>query len=355
MFFREYFEDEVGWLDGSGAASDLVISTRVRLARNLAGYRFPHHADESEARVILRESARHLLNCPSFSDGWSLSLADHSLMERKCLLEMHLASPALIRHSGDRSNRGLVIGRDLSRAVMINEEDHLRVQVFRSGFDPLGACQQALALDTEIEQEVDFAFSEDLGYLTSCPTNVGTGFRLSVLIHLPGLVLSGEIEKILNSLRQLQFAVRGLYGEGSTVRGALFQISNLSTLGRSEQQLTMDFERHVRKVIQYEKMVRDHLFRRDRVGIQDMTHRARAILANARLITAQEAVNQLSNVRLGVGLGILDPLPMAVLNRALIWHGGGHLQIWADRPVKGRERTVLRADYLRRLFNPDNS
>jgi protein arginine kinase len=264
------------------------------------------------------------------------------------LLEKHLISPYLMR---DHKYSGVVISSDLSRVVMINEEDHLRIQVFESGHNPISACQAALALDSQLEEVIDFAFHEEFGYLTACPTNVGTGFRISILIHLPGLVLTNEIEKVLNSLRQLQFTVRGLYGEGSAVRGALFQVSNLTTLGRSEEELTSDFTRHVSKVIQYEKLARERLLDQDPVGIKDMVYRSLGILRSARLITAQEAFDRLSHVRMGVSLGLVEPIAMVLLNNALVRMQAAHIQVKEGQSLKGRERSAARADYLRRLLS----
>jgi len=268
-------------------------------------------------------------------------------LQRRVLLEMHLASPDLLR---EPEGRGLVVARPRAQAVMINEEDHLRIQAFRSGFDPLACCEEALACDAELETELDFAYSEEFGYLTACPTNVGTGCRLSVLIHLPGLVLGGEIEKVLNSLRQLQFAVRGLYGEGSAVQGALFQISNLSTLGRSEQDLAAEFARHVAKVVQYERMALERLYQRDPVAVADLAHRSLALLQHARLMSTQEAFDRLSQVRLGVVLDILPAIPMRLLNQALVQHQSAHLQLLAEEPVTPEQRGRLRAEFLRSLL-----
>lgn len=335
------------WLDGSGPYAPIVVSTRVRLARNLRGRRFTHHASEADLVAIRREATRRILERPSFREGGAIDLAECLPQERKYLLERHLASPDLVR---EFRQRGLVLSRDLSRVVMVNEEDHLRLQVFRSGFDPVTTCADALALDTELEEALDFAFADDLGYLTACPTNVGTGFRISVLAHLPALVLTNEIDKILNSLRQLQFTVRGLYGEGSAVRGAMFQISNLGTLGRSEEAIANDFTRHVSKVIQYEKLARDGLYARDLDGVRDMVHRSLGNLREAWLMTSAEAFDRLSHVRMGVALGVLPAFPMGLLNRALIEMQPAHVQVAAGGPIKGRERAVARAAYLRRLF-----
>jgi protein arginine kinase len=345
--FAGLADRELPWLDGSGPYAQTVISTRVRLARNLRARRFAHHAAEADLAAIRQEVGRRVLDCPAFSGGGEIVLGDCLAQERKYLLERHLASHDLLR---DVRHRSLLLSADLSRAVMVNEEDHLRLQVFRSGFDPVTTCADALALDDELEQVLDFAYAEELGYLTACPTNVGTAFRISVLIHLPALVLTSEIEKILNSLRQLQFTVRGLYGEGSAVRGALFQISNMGTLGRSEEGITNDFTRHVSKVIQYEQLARGGLFERDAEGVRDMASRSLGILRSSHLMTSQEAFDRLSHVRLGVCLDIVPFYAMGQLNRVLVEMQPAHVQVAAGNPVKGRERAARRAAYLRRVF-----
>lgn len=347
MAFEDITTEEMAWLDGSGPAGEIVVSSRVRLARNLQGRRFTHHASEGELLAIQQEVTNRVLNRPFFRGGWGIELEHCTPQQRKYLLERHLASPDLVRRIQHRS---LVLSRDLCRVVMINEEDHLRSQVFHSGFNPSAACQDALTLDSELEEVLDFAFSDDFGYLTSCPTNVGTGCRLSVLIHLPALVLAGEIERILNSLRQLQFTVRGLFGEGSAVRGALFQISNLGTLGRSEETLTSDFSHHVSKVIQYERAAREKLLEKDRDGICDMAHRSLGVMRNAYLITSQEAFDRLSHIRMGIALGVLPAIGTGVLNRALVEMQSAHIQIRAGRLIEGRERSAARATYLRELL-----
>ncbi len=335
------------WLEGTGPAADIVVSTRVRLARNLQGIQFTHRAGADELAAVQASAAEAVMQTAEFARGWRLDLESCTAVQRQCLLEMHLVSPALLRRTRHRS---LLLSADLSRSVMVNEEDHLRAQYYRSGFDPEQACERAIAFDNLLEEQLEFAYSDELGYLTTCPTNVGTGLRLSVLIHLPGLVLTQETEKILNSLRQLQFAVRGLFGEGSAVRGALFQVSNLVTLGRSEEVLTGDFKRHVGKVIQYEKLAREQLYEKDAVGVLDMAQRSLAVLRNAHLITAQETFDRLSHVRMGVAMGIVPAIPMANLNLALVKQRAGHLQLAAGGSLRGRERTAARASYLRTLL-----
>jgi len=347
MFDADLWRIPASWLSGSGAASDVVICTRARLARNLVGVPFPHHADASLRHQHRREVEDRISQCDGFRDAWAIHLADISDIERRALIEMHLASLDLIN---EPEGRGLVVSRDRCRSVMINEEDLLRIQAFEPGFAPLDACQEALKCDNELEDVLEFAFSEELGYLTACPTNLGTGCRLSALVHLPGLVLGGEIEKILNSLRQLQFAVRGLFGEGSTVQGALFQISNLTTLGRTEQDIATDFARHVSKVVHYERMAQARLYERDPSSVEDLAHRALAILQHARIMTSHEALERLSQIRLGMALEVLPAMDMGMLNATLIQHQSAHLQLRADRSLTQIERGRMRADALRALL-----
>ncbi len=347
MFLDGSWRESPTWLSGKGPAADVVVCTRARLARNLMGRPFPHLLSEADLNEVRRELTDHLLAVEPFAGGWALDLAVLEPLERLALREAHLASRDLMR---EPEGRAVVVAPGRNRAAMINEEDHLRLQCFGAGFDPVAVCQDALVCDAALDERLEPAFSEEIGYLTACPTNVGTGLRLSVLIHLPGLVLGGEIEKVLNSLRQLQFLVRGFEGEGSAVRGSLFQISNLATLGRSEADLAADFSRHLGKVVHYERLALERLYHRDQVALDDLAHRALAILQHARMITAQEALDRLSQVRLGVMLGILPRIDLGSLNCALVYAQSAHLQLRAERAVPADQRGALRADLLRELL-----
>lgn len=346
-FFENFQEREQGRLLDSGPASDIVVSTRVRLARNLNAFPFPHHASAVELGTVCGVLTRSVPRFPEFSGGWLLDMDQLDANMRKVLLEMSLASSALIK---EPRHRGLILSPQLDRAAMINEKDHIRLMSFRAGFDPVAALEDALQVDARLENEVEPAFAEDLGYLTASPMDVGTGLNVSALVHLPGLVLVGEIDKVLNALRQLQFSVRGLVGDGSTVRGALFWISNLVTLGKDEQEIAEDFRIHVGKVVIYERAARDQLYARDSLGIEDMVHRSLATIKRSRLITAQETFDHLSNIRLGVGLGVLEPLRPGLLNRVLVQHQTAHLELAAGRPLASREKSAARADLLREIF-----
>ena len=346
-FFENFREREPGWLDARGPASDIVVFTRVRLARNLKTFPFPHYASAVELGTVFGDLTRRLLRFPEFSGGWLLDMDQLDPNMRGVLQEMSLASSALVK---EPRHRGLVLSPQLDRAAMINEKDHIRLMSFRAGFDPAAALADALQIDARLENEVEPAFAEDLGYLTASPVDVGTGLHVSALIHLPGLVLADEINKVLNALRQLQFSVRGLSGDGGTVRGALFRIANLVTLGRDEQEIAEDFRVHVGKIVIYERSARDQLYARDSLGVEDMVHRSLATIRRSRLITAQETFDHLSNIRLGVGLGVLEPLGPDLLNRVLVQHQTAHLELAAGRPLASREKSAARAALLREVF-----
>jgi protein arginine kinase len=313
------------------------------------GFPFPHRASEAQLGTIRGLLGPRLATLPALEGGWSLALEDHSALELRALREM-----LMLAQSGDapRQERELVLGSRLDRAALVNGRDHLHLAAFRPGFDPQAARQDVLSMDGELEHGVDWAFAEDFGYLTASPTDVGTGLHLSALLHLPGLVLAGEIDKILNAMRHLQFYVRGLFGDGQMVRGALFRISNLITLGRDEEEITEDFARHVGRVLKYERLAREQFEDRDHLGVEDMARRSLAVLRNARLITAQEGFDRLSSVRLGTSLGILPPLSPGLLNRALVVQQSGHLELVAGEKLQGRQRSAARASLFREMFAP---
>lgn len=346
-FFKDFHKRQAVWLDARGTAGDIVISTRARLARNLKAFPFPHHASTVELGTIYGDLARRLPGFPPFSGGWMLNMAELDVTMHSALREMSLASSALVKNP---VHRGLILSPDLALSGMINEKDHVRLIAFRSGFEPAGALVDVLRADDFLDEGIETAFAEDLGYLTASPVDVGTGLDLSALIHLPGLVLAGEIDKVLNALRQLQFSVRGLSGAGNTVRGALFRVSNLITLGRDEMEIAEDFKIHVGKIITYERAARDQLYARDSLGMEDMANRSLAAVRSARLITAQETFDHLSGIRLGSGLGLLEPVDLGLLNRVLVQLQTAHLELAAGQVLAGREKSAARAALLREVF-----
>ena len=338
---------DAAWLDGLGPDGDIVLATRARLARNLAGFPFPHRAGPEALATISVDLGRRLRRLPEFVDGFSVDLAACEPRSRQLLREKMLAGDDLLAVP---EHRVLVAGPDLSYVALLNGEDHLRLCAWQSGFAPDTALAAALRLDDQLAGAYEPAFSQEQGFLTASPGNVGTGLRLSAVLHLPGLVMADEIDKVLNALRQLEFGVRGLAGEGRTVRGALFRIGNLTTLGRDEAEIAGDFAAHVGKVIVHERAARELLLGRDRRALEDLAWRGRAALANARLLTTHETWDCLSHARLGGGLGLVPAPDWGVFNRLLVRNQGAHLELAAGLRLDGRERSAARADLLREYF-----
>lgn len=338
---------DAAWLDGDGPHADVVVATRARLARNLAGVPFPDRLSAPERATISADLARQLRRLPALTEGWTLEAGACAPGARRILVEKMLAGADLLAAPDQRT---LVAAADLGLSALLNVEDHLQLCAWRSGFAPVEALAAVLALDDALEPACAPAFSEDVGYLTASPANVGTGLRLGAVLHLPGLVMADEIDKVLNALRQLGFGVRGLAGEGRTVRGAMFRVANLATLGRDEAEIAEDFALHVGKVIAYERGARELVLARDRLALEDLAWRGRAALGNARLLTAQEAWDCLSHARLGAGLGLLPGPGWDVFNRLLVRHQSGHLELAAGRVLDGRERGAARAGLLRAFF-----
>jgi len=341
------------WLAGSGDDAEIVMSSRVRIARNLSGHRFSHHCDNEELSAILRESRDTADRAGAFVRNRFIAMGEISTLDRQFLAERHLISSDFLFNS---TGRGLVVNDGEDVGLMINEEDHLRIQGFASGFNLESAFQRANGLDDDLSV-LELAHSERFGYLTACPTNLGTGMRASVLIHLPGMVHSKEINKLLESLRKLNHSIRGLYGEGSEVMGNFFQLSNSATLGTSEQEIVSGLREMVAKVIGFERRAREMLFRKARTLLEDKVWRAYGLLRYAKSVNTKEALSLISAVRLGVGSGLIDGVSIASLNRLLIYTQPAHLQKFNGRAMDANERDVARADYIRELLSasPDDA
>jgi protein arginine kinase len=341
----------LGWLEASGPHADIVLSTRVRLARNLQGHAFSARIREKERQQIFDE-VRRAADQSSIKGGVSLDLASLTPLSRKVLLERHLISRELAGESGDGPTRGaaLIVGPRDTIGVMINEEDHLRMQALMSGLRLRDAYQRVDQLDEDLGTHLSFAYHPEYGFLTSCPTNVGTGLRASILVHLPGLVLTKEIGKVLQGISQLGLTFRGLYGEGSEVVGNFFQISNQTTLGKSEEDLIDHLDRIVAKVIHHEQGARSVLLRDAPSVIEDKIWRAYGLLRFARSLTFDEMMNLLSGVRLGVSLNLLSGLRVYTLNKIMIYAQTAHLEQSAGRALTDAEGDLHRASYVRRIL-----
>jgi protein arginine kinase len=341
----------VSWLDASGENADIVLSTRIRLARNLEGFAFTSRARDGERLRVLSQVRDATGSVPSMAHSVLVRVDELSLDERQLLHERHLVSKELAGLDPQhpvRTGAAVFLSGDVG--VMVNEEDHLRIQALQSGFELSEAYAAAERLDREIGRQVPFAFHNEFGYLTACPTNTGTGMRASVLIHLPGLVLTKEIGKVLAGLQQMGLTYRGLYGEGSEVVGNFFQISNQTTLGRSEDELLDHLMRVVRHVIEREEEARRVLLRDAGYIIEDKLWRAYGTLRYARSLTFDEAMNYLSGVRLAVGLKLMSGLSVYTLNKLLIFSQSAHLAQAEGRSLTESEANLARARYVRQAL-----
>lgn len=342
----------LSWLEASGDHADIVLSTRVRLARNLQGHAFGPRARVNDREAVLEQFRASAGRCESLRGGTLLELPEAELRTRRILLERRLVSRDLLGEEEEEPARGAAVhltGAD-PLSVMVNEEDHLRVQSLVSGLRIEEAWRIVDRLDEELGRELPFAYHSEFGFLTSCPTNVGTGLRASVFMHLPGLVLTKEIGKVLQGLGQVGLTFRGLYGEGSEVVGNFFQVSNQTTLGKTEEDLVDHLDKVVRQVIQYEMHARQVLLR-DALGVtEDKIWRAYGLLRYARSLSFEELMNLLSGVRLGVSLKLLPGLRVYTLNKMMIFTQPAHLEQAAGRDLPSTESDAHRAAYVRRVL-----
>ncbi|MEO0085453.1 MAG: protein arginine kinase [candidate division WOR-3 bacterium] len=338
------------WLSGSGPDSDVVVSSRVRLARNLAGVPFVQRARRSEQERVV-EAVRWALSAAGLdSSGRFIDDELLSETEGRYLVERHLVSPAFV---SSKARRGLYVGGDECLSLMVNEEDHVRFQVLGSGLALADALGAALSFDDKLESQVQYAFSPEFGFLTACPTNVGTGLRASVLVHLPGLVLTREIEKVLRGALHIGLAVRGLYGEGSETRGNFLQISNQRSLGQTEEEIVDSVADICRQIVDYERKARAYLMKNLRVELEDKVFRSFAILKGARILSSDEAINLIATLRLGIALGIVNEIDLAGVSRLLILVQPANLQAMLGETLEAGERDERRAAFVRETLVGD--
>jgi len=343
------------WLDASGEHAEIVLSTRIRLARNLQGHAFGSRSRVNDRLAILEQLQGALPRVPHLSGSRVQTLDDLDPRSQRLLLERRLVSRDLLGDPEHPPARGgaVVMGGNRGLSVMVNEEDHLRLQALHSGLDLHRAWNEMDGLDEELGRQLPFAYHPEFGFLTSCPTNVGTGLRASVLLHLPALVLTKEIAKVLQGLSQMGLTFRGLYGEGSEVVGNFFQLSNQTTLGKSEEDLIDHLDGMVRQVIQYEMHAR-HILLRDAAAVTaDKIWRAYGLLRYSRSLSFEEMMNLLSGVRLGASLKLLPGLRVYPLNKIMIFTQPAHLEEAAGRDLSPAEGDAHRAAYVRRIFSTE--
>ncbi len=349
-------DDGMSWLDASGPKAHVVLSTRIRLARNLAGYPFGQRAKDADRMAILTRVQEAAAASGSLGAAAVFRLDELDRADRQLLHERHLVSKELAGLEGEaRPRPGAALVLQGPTGVMVNEEDHLRLQGMWSGFGLEEAYVELETVDADLGRLLPFAFHGEFGYLTSCPTNAGTGLRASVLIHLPGLVLTKEIGKVLQGLTQVGLTFRGLYGEGSEVVGNFFQLSNQTTLGKAESELLDHLGKIVRQVIEYEEQARLLLLQKAADEVADKTWRAYGLLKHARQLTFEETMNLLSGVRLGVGLNLIPGVSVYTLNKLLIFTQPAHLSALEGRPSGDPELQTVRATYVRRLLDHESA
>jgi protein arginine kinase len=339
------------WLRGLGPEADIVISSRIRLARNLADFPFISRATPQDRLQIERSLRDAILAANSSGDLLYVAVDELEGVDRQFLVERHLISR---EHAESQGRRAVAIDRTERFSLMINEEDHLRIQVLQSGFNLDSVWEQINNIDDGIEERVTYAFHERLGYLTACPTNVGTGMRVSVMLHLPALVITRQIEKVFRSLQKISLAVRGLYGEGSQATGDFYQISNQITLGRSEQELVQQVRDIVPVIIDYERQARQFLIKESHENLHDRVSRAYGILRTAQTISSEETMHLLSSVRMGVNLGLIQDLRIADINDLFIRTQPAHLQKLTGNELASTDRNIERARYLRHHLNRED-
>ncbi|HSI84546.1 MAG: protein arginine kinase [Candidatus Methylacidiphilales bacterium] len=333
------------WLKGDGGSNRIVISTRIRLARNIANTPFPGWAKKAERERILGVIQPAVASMPEMNHAIINDSMEHfSPLEKQVLVEQHLISR---EHAAKNAGSGLVVNKPRTLSVMINEEDHLRIQAIKSGQQLKTLWKMVEKIDAELEDELDFAFSPQIGYLTACPTNVGTGMRASVMMHLPGLVLSDQITQIIKAVNRIGLAVRGLYGEGTEALGNLFQVSNQMTLGESEAQILERLTKVINQIIEHEENARQRMLQDKARMVADQVGRAYGVMMHSYSITSKEVLNLLSLLRLGVDLGMLPEEYRVIIDELFIRTQPAHLQKDFDRKLTTEERDGLRSDLLR--------
>ena len=344
MIFDDLVSGCGEWLKGSGPESDIVMSSRIRLARNLADFPFIQRCNDIDRATIETVVRERLGGDDRLSKLTFIDVADLETIDRQFLVERQLISR---EHAEADGARAVAIDEDENLSLMVNEEDHLRLQVMRSGLDLHGAWDQINEIDNAIEDHLTYAYHPKLGYLTACPTNVGTGVRVSVLVHLPALVITKHIEKVFRSLQKINLVVRGLYGEGSQAMGDFYQISNQITLGKSEEELIKQVGDVVPSILSYERKARDFLLSgENQHELFDKVSRAYGTLQTAKKISSEETLYLLSQVRMGINLGLISDLEIPVLNKLLIHTQPAHLQKLRNSELNTSERNIERANYL---------
>jgi protein arginine kinase len=332
------------WLKEKGPDADIVYSSRIRLARNLKGFPFSSRCSEQQLRDIVSLAKTCATQCSRLKDAKYYSLKDTTILNRQFLMERFLISRELAKNSNEK---GVIVSGTEQISVMINEEDHLRMQILGSGLLLSKVWEELNSIDDELDSYLDFAFEQPWGYLTACPSNAGTGLRSSVMIHLPGLITTKRIVGILQTAGKMNLAIRGLHGEGSEMLGDYFQISNQVTLGKAEDEIVEATENLTRKLIEQERLARDDLLKKEKIVVEDRVGRAVALLSSTKILGTREAMELLSNIRLGIYYGMVPGINTDTLDALLIRIQPAHLQKRFQKHLEPLERDVERAKLIR--------
>ncbi|MEZ7792128.1 protein arginine kinase [Niallia circulans] len=334
------------WMCSDGPDSEIVLTSRIRLARNIEGVKFPLLFSKEEAENVIQQVEGAIINESNQPFGQLELLAMNNLntLEKRVLVEKHLISPQLAEQS---PNGAAILSEDEEVSIMINEEDHIRIQCIKPGLQIEEAIKEANTIDDLLEKKVNYAYHVEMGYLTSCPTNIGTGLRASVMMHLPGMVLTQQMNRIIPAIQQLGLVVRGIYGEGSEALGNIFQISNQITLGRSEKDIIDELKSVVTQLIEQEKEARNALAQTSNIQLEDRVFRSYGILCNSRIMETKEAAKCLSDVRLGIDMGYIKNISKSILNELMILTQPGFLQLYAGEEMNPNERDIRRAVLIR--------
>lgn len=326
--------------------SDIVISSRVRLARNLEGYPFPSrmNAEQSSKVLDVLKEAVFKGNNEMTENYRFIEIGKINPVDRQILVEKHLISPDMAEK---QRASGVIISKDETISIMINEEDHIRIQCLFPGMQIDNAWKLCGKIDGLLEGSVDFAFNNDFGYLTCCPTNIGTGIRASVMLHLPALVMTGYIKNILEACGKLSIAVRGIYGENTEASGNMFQVSNQVTLGQTEEEIITNVNNVAMQIIQQERILRNGLYKQNPFRFEDKVYRSLGIFTNARIMSSEECMKLISDVRLGIDMGIIKSISKSVLDEIMLLTQPANLQKEVGEPIGPEERDLKRAEIIR--------
>lgn len=341
------------WYYDVGPQSDVVFSSRVRFARNLKNIPFPHMMNQEQSNRVVERVKGAIIE----SSEWAktnfqfLDIQRLSALDKYSLMEKHLISPNLIDSS---VSSGLLLSNDEKISIMINEEDHLRIQCLSPGMQLEDTYRLCAKIERLLEEQIEFSFSEKLGYLTCCPTNVGTGLRASIMLHLPALTMTGYINGILQACSKIGVAVRGIYGENTEATGGMFQVSNQVTLGVAEEEIVVNITEIVEKIIEQERALRQEIYSKEKYRLEDRIFRSLGILRGARIISTEESMKLLSDVRLGVEMGIIENIKLESLNKIILNIQPASLQQQFNQQLGPVERDIGRAEIIRKSLESNN-